>query len=73
MGAVQDSIRDKFQEWLEFNPKIARTIIENGPFPSGENIFAAIRIPSRLNSISRSTIIPSAPLSGISFPLVYFS
>ncbi len=28
MGAVQDSIRDKFQEWLEFNPKIARTIIE---------------------------------------------
>ncbi len=28
MGAVQDSIRDKFQEWLEFNPKIAKTIIE---------------------------------------------
>lgn len=28
MGAVQDVVRDKFQEWLEFNPKIAKTIIE---------------------------------------------
>src|SRR5574344_1514405 len=28
MGAVQDSMKDKFQEWLEFNPKIAKTIIE---------------------------------------------
>lgn len=26
--AVNDLIRDKFQEWLEFNPKPARTIIE---------------------------------------------
>ena len=28
MGAVQDVVRDKFQEWLEFNPKIAKQIIE---------------------------------------------
>lgn len=28
MGAVQDVVRDKFQEWLEFNPKIAKNIIE---------------------------------------------
>ncbi len=28
MGAVQDTIREKLQEWLEFNPKLARTIIE---------------------------------------------
>ena len=27
-AAVQDAIRDKLQEWLEFNPKYARTIIE---------------------------------------------
>ena len=26
--AVNDLIRDKFQEWLEFNPKFAKTIIE---------------------------------------------
>lgn len=26
--AVNDIIRDKFQEWLEFNPKYAKTIIE---------------------------------------------
>lgn len=28
MGAVQDVVRDKLQEWLEFNPKIGKTIIE---------------------------------------------
>lgn len=28
MGAVQDVVRDKLQEWLEFNPKIAKVIIE---------------------------------------------
>ncbi|MFA7658385.1 MAG: DNA topoisomerase (ATP-hydrolyzing) subunit B [Candidatus Gastranaerophilaceae bacterium] len=28
MGIVQDVVRDKLQEWLEFNPKIAKTIIE---------------------------------------------
>ncbi|MBP7212466.1 DNA topoisomerase (ATP-hydrolyzing) subunit B [bacterium] len=28
MGAVQDVIKDKFNEWLEFNPKVAKTIIE---------------------------------------------
>lgn len=28
MGAVQDVVRDKLQEWLEFNPKIAKNIIE---------------------------------------------
>ena len=28
MGAVQDVVREKFQEWLEFNPKIAKQIIE---------------------------------------------
>lgn len=28
MGAVQDVVRDKLQEWLEFNPKVAKTIIE---------------------------------------------
>ena len=28
MGAVQDAVRDKFQEWLEFNPKMAKLIIE---------------------------------------------
>ncbi|MBO5385554.1 DNA topoisomerase (ATP-hydrolyzing) subunit B [bacterium] len=28
MGAVQDAVRDKLQEWLEFNPKMAKTIIE---------------------------------------------
>ncbi len=28
MGAVQDAVRDKLQEWLEFNPKIAKTILE---------------------------------------------
>lgn len=28
MGAVQDVVRDKLQEWLEFNPKSAKTIIE---------------------------------------------
>ncbi|MDD3238438.1 MAG: DNA topoisomerase (ATP-hydrolyzing) subunit B [Candidatus Gastranaerophilales bacterium] len=27
-GAVNDVVRDKFQEWLEFNPKYAKTIIE---------------------------------------------
>ncbi len=28
MGAVQDAVRDKLQEWLEFNPKLAKTIID---------------------------------------------
>ncbi len=28
MGAVQDAVRDKLQEWLEFNPKIAKIILE---------------------------------------------
>lgn len=28
MAAVQDVVRDKLQEWLEFNPKIGKTIIE---------------------------------------------
>jgi len=28
MAAVQDVVRDKLQEWLEFNPKVGRTIIE---------------------------------------------
>lgn len=28
MRAVQDAVRDKLQEWLEFNPKIAKTILE---------------------------------------------
>ncbi len=28
MGIVQDVVREKLQEWLEFNPKLARTIIE---------------------------------------------
>lgn len=28
MPAVQDVVREKLQEWLEFNPKLARTIIE---------------------------------------------
>ena len=28
MGAVQDAVRDKLQEWLEFNPKLAKTILE---------------------------------------------
>lgn len=28
MAAVQDVVRDKLQEWLEFNPKIAKSIIE---------------------------------------------
>lgn len=28
VSAVQDVVRDKLQEWLEFNPKIAKTIIE---------------------------------------------
>ena len=27
-GAVQDAVKDKLQEWLEFNPKLAKTIIE---------------------------------------------
>lgn len=27
-GAVNDVVREKFQEWLEFNPKPAKTIIE---------------------------------------------
>ena len=28
MGAVQDAVKEKLQEWLEFNPKIAKTILE---------------------------------------------
>ncbi len=28
MGAVQDAVRDKLQEWLEFNPKTAKIILE---------------------------------------------
>lgn len=28
MAIVQDVVRDKFQEWLEFNPKIGKMIIE---------------------------------------------
>ncbi len=28
MGAVQDVVKEKLQEWLEFNPKLARLIIE---------------------------------------------
>lgn len=28
MGAVQDAVRDKLQEWLEFNPKTAKVILE---------------------------------------------
>ena len=28
LGAVQDAVRDKLQEWLEFNPKIAKTILD---------------------------------------------
>lgn len=28
MGAVQDAVREKLQEWLEFNPKLAKQIIE---------------------------------------------
>ena len=29
MGAVQDVVKEKLQEWLEFNPKLAKLIIEN--------------------------------------------
>ena len=28
MGATQDAVRDKLQEWLEFNPKTAKIILE---------------------------------------------
>jgi len=28
MGATQDAVRDKLTEWLEFNPKIAKIILE---------------------------------------------
>ena len=28
MGAVQDVVKEKLQEWLEFNPKLAKLIIE---------------------------------------------
>ena len=28
MSAVQDALREKFQEWLEFNPKMGKNIIE---------------------------------------------
>ena len=28
MSATQDAVKDKLQEWLEFNPKIAKVIIE---------------------------------------------
>lgn len=28
MGAVQDAVKEKLQEWLEFNPKIAKNILE---------------------------------------------
>ncbi len=28
LGAVQDAVKEKLQEWLEFNPKIAKTILE---------------------------------------------
>ena len=28
MAAVQDVVRDKLQEWLEFNPKVGKSIIE---------------------------------------------
>ncbi len=28
MGAVQDAVKDKLQEWLEFNPKLGKTIID---------------------------------------------
>ena len=28
LGAVQDAVKDKLQEWLEFNPKIAKTILD---------------------------------------------
>ncbi|MCM1265586.1 MAG: DNA topoisomerase (ATP-hydrolyzing) subunit B [Candidatus Gastranaerophilales bacterium] len=28
MGAVQDAVKEKFQEWLEFNPKLSKQIIE---------------------------------------------
>ncbi len=28
LGAVQDAVKDKLQEWLEFNPKLAKTILE---------------------------------------------
>ena len=28
LGAVQDAVREKLQEWLEFNPKIAKAILE---------------------------------------------
>ena len=28
MGAVQDAVREKLQEWLEFNPKIAKVILD---------------------------------------------
>ncbi|MBP3820176.1 DNA topoisomerase (ATP-hydrolyzing) subunit B [bacterium] len=28
LGAVQDTVRDKLQEWLEFNPKMAKAILE---------------------------------------------
>jgi DNA gyrase subunit B len=28
LGAVQDAVKEKLQEWLEFNPKIAKLILE---------------------------------------------
>lgn len=28
LGAVQDAVKEKLQEWLEFNPKIAKSILE---------------------------------------------
>ena len=28
LGAVQDAVKEKLQEWLEFNPKIAKAILE---------------------------------------------
>ena len=53
---VNDVVREKFQEWLEFNPKFAKTIIEKtlnyepSKRPTAEEVLEEIKLYPAYNS-----------------------
>ncbi len=60
MGAVQDAVKDKLQEWLEFNPKLAKTIIEKTL--QAQRAREAARKSKRINK--KKTVLENSTLPG---------
>ena len=59
MGATQDAVRDKLQEWLEFNPKIAKIIIEKTlQAPRAREAARKARELTRRKSVLENSTLP---------------